>query len=141
MTPLAREVQRVVAGGDTEAAARLLARLQLHQHEGVAPLLVPLFPLLAAHFLDLLRRIEERALTVTASFDPRTAVGTVEYAISNGWTLLVYDRVFEWHHVEGFRPPHSEDAVDLLLYAPGHPFDAVTEYTPPAGVLREVYGF
>lgn len=63
--------------------------------------------LLSSSLLQMLKKIEEKEITIIPSYDPSKHVGEIDYECSNGWIITVFSRVFEWNGIYGYTSPQG----------------------------------
>lgn len=135
---LASILDTIAARGASELAFAILATLN-HCHVDE---LAEQHALVARFLRTMLADIEAGVLTVVAECEgpPNRHVGYLTYRISNGWSLSVYNRVYEWHYLSGFTSPAGLE-LDFTTFTLPSALAELMEYEPPPYVLARVYRF
>ena len=89
-----------------------------------------------SEILDLLKRIEQRELTIIPAKDPYEIYsGNVTYQVSNGWEIVVYSDANTWDYLDSVKAPDGRyavfDVLDTML--------SIRNYYPPSEVAQELY--
>ena len=96
--------------------------------------------LIVERLLGMLVDIEHCKLTVTPVYNPNETVAEIPYIVSNGWTVIIYSRSYNWHRIDSFT---TSDGIDfdpwLLTEEALH--ERIFNYAPSEEVQRNVYGF
>lgn len=98
----------------------------------------------APELARLLEQVERGEITLTPLDDPGVVwAGNVEYSLSTGHRLVVFNGCNSWDYVDSIFAPSGEllwDYPDGQLRGGNLVCDAVMGYRPPPGISQSVYG-